>query len=120
MLDPAWMAVLGQLVETYGEELALRLASHDGIACRLLIPTYLNMVNEWLPVPDGRLITLLDAANFRWFNLLDFLAFYRDHKKWTVVMTRKLMKDIPKTKKDQVKEEVWMEVYRKGRVGKRN
>jgi len=112
--------VLGQLVETYGEERGLRLASHDGIACRLLIPTYLNMVNEWLPVLDGRLITLLDVANFRWFNLLDFLPFYRDHKKWTVVMTRKLMKDIPKTKKDQVKEEVWMGIYRKGRMGKRN
>jgi hypothetical protein len=78
------------------------------------------MVNEWLPVLGDRLITLLDEANFRWINLLDFLPFYRDHKKWTVVMTRKLMKDIPKTKTDQVKEEVWMEVYRKGRMGKRN
>ena len=111
--QPAWMAVLDQLIVRHGEERALQLAGKDPIACRLLKPPYLSMVNEWMPVLGSRLPSLLDAAAFRWVNLLDFLPFYRDHKKWTRVMTRKLMKGIPQTKTDQVKEEIWVGIYRK-------
>ena len=102
-----------QLIERHGEDRALQLAGYGPIACRLLKPPYLSMVNEWMPVLGSRLPSLLDAAAFRWVNLLDFLPFYRDHKKWTRVMTRKLMKGINQTKTDQVKEEIWVGIYRK-------
>jgi hypothetical protein len=113
MQNTGWMAVLDQLIETHGEDLALRLAGPDTIACRLLDPAYLSMVNEWFPDVGERLITFLDSSAFRWVNLLDFLPFYRDNKKWTQAMTRKLMKGIPKTKTDQVTEDVWKDIYKK-------
>ncbi len=92
--------------------LTLRLVGEGSIASRLLQPAYLSMVNKWMPVLGDRLATFLVAAAFRWANLLDFLPFYRDHKNWTRDMTRKLMKGIPQTKTEQVKKDVWMDIYK--------
>ncbi len=95
------------------------LAGSDQVACRLLQPAYLSMINKWMPVLGNRLATLLVASASRWVNLLDFLPFYRDHKNWTQTMTRQLMRCIPRTKTDQVKKDVWMDIFQKKSTSKR-
>ena len=46
MHNADWMAVLAQLVATYGEERALRLASSDSVAVRLLNTDWMAVLEQ--------------------------------------------------------------------------